>query len=420
MRSRMSGFSIEWRRLPPLRREVWTVDRRDFLRTTMLAGAGMTLAPRATQAADARIDVLLDEPIARIDPNVYGHFVEHLGGVVYDGIWVGERSRIANTAGIRQALVDRMRRLPKGVIRWPGGCFADSYDWRDGVGPREARPRRTNFWADGMGQRPDGPWKYDPNQFGTNEFVRFVPPLRGQSLPRGQPSQPARARLLPVGRVLQLARRIDDAGRPARQGRQRRAAAGALLGRRERELGLRRQPHGGGVRGRVPQVHGVGASLRRGVVVHRIGPNGGDLSWTRRFFSNLTAKGDGALGSMWGWGLHHYSWNVSRGATTDWDAGKGDALVYTTDEWYEMLAQANLMESLITGHWAVMGEIDRRHRVKLVVDEWGTWHKPGTEVHPRTISASSPASATRWSPVSRSTRSIAMPTRSRWPTSRSS
>jgi alpha-N-arabinofuranosidase len=79
---------------------------------------------------------------------------------------------------------------------------------------------------------------------------------------------------------------------------------------------------------------------------------------------------------------HHYSWNVSRGATTDWDAGKGDALAFTTDEWYEMLAQADLMESLITGHWAVMGEIDRRHRVKLVVDEWGTWHKPGSEVHP--------------------------------------
>ena len=137
------------------------MDRRDFLRTTMLAGRRMTLAPRATQAADARIDVLLDEPIARIDPNIYGHFVEHLGGVVYDGIWVGEQSRIANTAGIRQALVDHMRRLPKGVIRWPGGCFADSYDWRDGVGPREARPRRTNFWADGMEQRPDGPWKYD-------------------------------------------------------------------------------------------------------------------------------------------------------------------------------------------------------------------------------------------------------------------
>ena len=112
------------------------------------------------------------------------------------------------------------------------------------------------------------------------------------------------------------------------------------------------------------------------------GPNGGDLDWTRGFFTNLTAKGEGALGSMWGWGLHHYSWNVSRGATTDWDAGKGDALVYTTDEWYEMLAQANLMESLITEHWAVMGEIDRDHRVKLVVDEWGTWHKPGSEVHP--------------------------------------
>ena len=84
-----------------------------------------------------------------------------------------------------------MKRLPRGPIRWPGGCFADSYDWRDGVGPRDARPRRTNFWAGTPGQ-PDGPGKYDPNHFGTNEFVRFC------RLAGGEPYLAANLRSLPA------------------------------------------------------------------------------------------------------------------------------------------------------------------------------------------------------------------------------
>ncbi|HKZ00865.1 MAG TPA: alpha-L-arabinofuranosidase C-terminal domain-containing protein, partial [Pyrinomonadaceae bacterium] len=109
------------------------------------------------------------------------------------------------------------------------------------------------------------------------------------------------------------------------------------------------------------------------------GPNGGDLDWTRRFFTKLAERR--ALGSMWGWALHHYSWNVTGGRTTDWFKGKGDAINYPDEEWYELLGEADRMESLIEGHWNVMGEIDRTHRVKLVVDEWGTWFKPGSEVH---------------------------------------
>jgi alpha-N-arabinofuranosidase len=84
---------------------------------------------------------------------------------------------------------------------------------------------------------------------------------------------------------------------------------------------------------------------------------------------------------MWGWALHHYSWNVTGGRTTDWFKGKGDAVNYPDEEWYELLREADRMDSLIDGHWNVMGEIDRTHRVKLVVDEWGSWFKPGSEVH---------------------------------------
>jgi alpha-N-arabinofuranosidase len=109
------------------------------------------------------------------------------------------------------------------------------------------------------------------------------------------------------------------------------------------------------------------------------GPNGGDLSWSRRFFGRLAEKG--GFNRMWGWALHHYSWNVTGGRTNDWYQGKGDAIKYPDDEWYELLSEANRIEQLITDNWSIMGEFDRQHRIKLVVDEWGAWYKPGSEVH---------------------------------------
>ena len=116
-------------------------------RSFMLAAAGGLTAARTSFAADSRIEVLTQEPIGTISPDIYGHFTEDIGGVVYDGIWVGEDSRIPHIGGIRRQLVDHMQRIHPTVIRWPGGCFADSYDWRDGIGPRQERPRRTNFWV---------------------------------------------------------------------------------------------------------------------------------------------------------------------------------------------------------------------------------------------------------------------------------
>ena len=138
--------------------------------------ASNSFATRQSKMADARIEILLNEPIGKINPEIYGHFAEHLGGVIYDGIWVGENSKIPNVGGIRKALIDALKPIKPGVMRWPGGCFADSYNWRDGIGAKKDRPRRTNFWAGAQEwpkNAPDGPWKYDPNQFGTDEFAKF-------------------------------------------------------------------------------------------------------------------------------------------------------------------------------------------------------------------------------------------------------
>jgi len=118
----------------------------------------------------ATLDVLLDEQIrepdgkpAVISPMLHGHLTEHIGGVIYDGIWVGPDSKVAKVDGIRKALVESFKKIAPPVVRWPGGCFADRYHWRDGIGPAANRPRRFNRWSE----------RVEPNAFGTHEFIRF-------------------------------------------------------------------------------------------------------------------------------------------------------------------------------------------------------------------------------------------------------
>ena len=111
----------------------------------------------------AVLSIKLDEIIGTINPNIYGHFAEHLGRCIYPGIWVGERSKIPNVQGLRKDVVEALHRIGPPVIRWPGGCFADVYHWKDGIGPPDARSRRPNIWWGGE----------DSNEFGTDEFMRF-------------------------------------------------------------------------------------------------------------------------------------------------------------------------------------------------------------------------------------------------------
>ncbi len=128
-------------------------------------------------------------------------------------MWVGENSAIPNRFGIRAALFDRLREIHASLIRWPGGCFADSYDWMDGVGPIADRPVRTNFWEvdpDAARLHEQGPLIFETNRFGTNEFMRFCQ-LSG--------AQPARAQLRSLGRVLPLVRGQHGAGKDAGQRR---------------------------------------------------------------------------------------------------------------------------------------------------------------------------------------------------------
>jgi alpha-N-arabinofuranosidase len=352
--------------------------RRDFLRTAALV---CTPALRSAAATDGLIEVLVDEPIATIAPEIYGHFVENLGGVVYDGIWVGEDSRIPNIGGLRKELVEALRRVSPPVIRWPGGCFADSYDWRDGVGPRPKRPRRTNFWA-GAGEWPKnarrgGPQSFDPNQFGTIEFARFC---------RVTGAQPYFAANLRGSTAEEFNRWVEYCNSPAGTTTlaDQRAADGEREALNVRYWGVGNEAWGCGG-SFTPEDYATEflrftswvPGFQVPLALVGSGPNGNDLDWTRRFFEKVGRKGE--LDRMWGWSMHHYAWNASGGRTSDWSKGKGDALKFDAMQYYEILREAHQMNSFIEAQWWAMQEFDKRHHVKLVVDEWGAWHAPGTE-----------------------------------------
>ncbi len=362
------------------------VRRREFLRSTVV-GAGALLASRCipfaagVDSADigARVEVLPDEPLGTISNNIYGHFTENLSGVVYDGMWVGENSKIPNIHGIRKELVDEMRKIKPSVVRFPGGCFADSYDWRDGIGPADKRPRRTNFWQDEEAPGAPASHKYDPNQFGTNEFVRFC------KLIGSEPYLAANVRSLSAQ---DFYRWIEYCNSPAGSTTlaDMRAAAGFADPFNVRYWGVGNESWGCGGNF-TPQEYA--AEFRRWTTwVPRFhlepsfiasGPNVDDWNWTRGFLEEILKTGKGQLRSIYGMALHHYAWNLSRGATQDWVKGKGDALKFDVVDWYELLREGDRMEGLITGHWQIMGELDPEHRIKLVVDEWGPWYRPGGE-----------------------------------------
>jgi alpha-N-arabinofuranosidase len=365
------------------------LNRRDFLQQGAIGAVGLLLAPKAdgasvatSRSADSRIEVLFDEPLGAISPNIYGHFVENLSGVLYDGIWVGEKSSVANIDGLRKSLIEHMRKIKATVIRFPGGCFADSYDWRDGIGPSEKRPRRTNFWAMGESEKAPASHRYDPNTVGTNEFVHFC------KLIGSEPYLAANVRSLPASAFQQW---VEYCNSPAGSTTlaDARAAAGYPEPFRVKYWGVGNESWGCGGEF-TPQEYAV--EFRRystwlpsyGDNLNLIasGPNTDDWSWTREFLTEVLRKGPGGLRRIYGMALHHYAWNLSRGKTQDWVAGKGDALKFEAVDWYELLREGERMEGLVTGHWQVLSEFDHQHRVKFVVDEWGPWYRPGSEATP--------------------------------------
>ena len=312
----------------------------------------------------ATIEVLLTEPIATINPNVYGHFAEHLGRCIDEGFWVGEDSAIPNDRGVRLDTIAALREVGVPVLRWPGGCFADDYHWQDGIGPREQRPRRVNLW-----------WpKEEDNQFGTDEYLHTcrllgAEPYIAVNLGSGT-----------VNEALAWMQYCNDAG--TSEWARRRAANGHPAPYNVRWWGIGNENWGCG--GHFTPEEYAGAYRRFATYLRgyadtppfliACGPNGNDLDWTERFFTGLAAVPTRRQ-LVYGYGAHYY--------TDNRDERAGTATEYTEEQWYLLLWRAQAMETLVVQQRALLDRFDPERRIGLIVDEWGTWHPPTPGRHPR-------------------------------------
>ncbi|MCM2677375.1 alpha-N-arabinofuranosidase [Alkalicoccobacillus plakortidis] len=293
-----------------------------------------------------------------INKNIYGHFAEHLGRCIYEGFWVGEDSSMDHTNGIRNDVVAALKNLNIPVLRWPGGCFADEYHWKDGVGPRESRKRMVNTHWGGV---------VENNHFGTHEFMMLCEMLETEPYICGNVGS---------GTVQEMSEWVEymtfDGESPMANWRK---ENGREKSWELKYFGVGNENWGCGGNMR-PEFY---ADLYRQyqTYVRNYGENklykiaGGanvdDYRWTETLMREAGWLMDGLS-------LHYYT------IPGDFFKGKGSALDPSEKEWYITMQKALHMDELITKHSTIMDKYDPEKRVGLIIDEWGTWFdvEPGT------------------------------------------
>jgi alpha-N-arabinofuranosidase len=298
-----------------------------------------------------RILVLPHEEIGTINSFLHGHFAEHLGELVYPGVFVGADSPIPNTNGIRNDVVEALKPLNVPVLRWPGGCFADTYHWRDGIGPREKRPMRVNVHWD---------MAKEPNQFGTHEFIAFC------RLLGAEPYFAANLGSAPPEETRNWLEYCNFEGPSALA--EERAANGDKEPFRVKYWGIGNENWGCGGHMSPEQYASEFARYRTfarnypGTQIEAIacGPFDWYWEWTQKVFETLKQRN--SLQMMQGFAGHYYC------------GAAGTATEYNESQWLELLSKAAAMEGIVTGHRAIMDEYDPERKIKLIYDEWGAWH----------------------------------------------
>ncbi|MEK5260533.1 alpha-N-arabinofuranosidase [Paenibacillus sp. FSL L8-0663] len=292
-----------------------------------------------------------------INKNIYGQFAEHLGRCIYEGIWVGEDSPIPNTNGIRNDVVEALKKLNIPVLRWPGGCFADEYHWKDGIGPKGNRKRMVNTHWGGV---------VENNHFGTHEFFQLCELLDAEPYICGNVGS---------GTVQEMSEWVEymtfDGESPMAAWRQ---ENGREKPWKLKYFGVGNENWGCG--GNMRPEYYADLYRRYQTYVRNYGENriyriaGGanvdDYRWTE-----VLMREAGHL--MDGLSLHNYT------IPGNWE-GKRQALGFDEAEWFETMKKSLHMDELITRHSAIMDQYDPDKRVGLIVDEWGTWFltEPGT------------------------------------------
>ena len=326
-----------------------------FLSGSLLASSAGGLA-LAQDTRHATLTIRAGEPGAKISRHLYGHFAEHLGRCIYDGVWVGPGSTIPNTRGLRKDVVEALRKIRIPNLRWPGGCFADQYHWRDGIGPVEKRPRRVNIHWGGV---------VEDNTFGTHEFLDLceqigADPYVAANVGSGSPQEMAdwiEYMTFPGDSDLSLLRQANGRAQPWNVP----------------FLGIGNENWGCGGR-MTPEYYSdlyrrfsVYARDWGGNHLERVaaGPGGTELKW-------LDVLAGRVKEGVQGISLHYYTlgntWKDKLPATGFPESG-----------WYAVLRDALKIDKLLSDAETIMQRNDPSGRVGLYVDEWGTWYsaEPG-------------------------------------------
>ncbi|MDR2747292.1 MAG: alpha-N-arabinofuranosidase [Treponema sp.] len=312
-----------------------------------------------------RIVIKAQDGTVRISRHIYGHFSEHLGRCIYGGYWVGNdpeaMAGIPNTGGIRNDVVAALRHIKIPNLRWPGGCFADEYHWKDGIGPREDRPRMVNTHWGGV---------TEDNSFGTHEFLALCELLGCEPYICGNVGS---------GTVQELSQWVEycnfDGISPMAELRKKN---GRVQPWNVKFWGIGNESWGCGgnmtaefyadnYRRYAVYARNYGASKLYKIAC---GPSDSNYAWTRTLMEKTRSPAGPLLNGL---SLHYYT------VPGDWSS-KGSAVDFNEGDWFVTMKKAYFTAELLRKHGEIMDEYDPGRKAGLVMDEWGTWYdvEPGT------------------------------------------
>jgi alpha-N-arabinofuranosidase len=301
----------------------------------------ISLSSQTLSAQQTTVTMRADQKGGEISKHIYGHFAEHLGRCIYDGFYVGDTSSIPNTAGVRNDIIAALKNLNIPNLRWPGGCFADRYHWKDGVGPKESRPSIVNTTWGGV---------TEDNSFGTHDFLNMCKLLNTEPYLAGNTGS---------GTVQELSdwvQYVNFEGRSPMSDL--RVKNGQAKPWNVKFWGVGNEAWGCG--GNMTPEYYVGeyrkfATFMEGRDLYKVasGANVDDYHWTETLMKGIP------LNMMNGIALHHYSF-------PSWEK-KGPAVGFTEKQYFETMKTALRMEELITKHAAIMDKYDPTKKIGLIV-----------------------------------------------------
>lgn len=302
----------------------------------------------------------------RIEPEIYGHFSEHLGRCIYEGIYVGENSEIPNVNGMRTDVVDALKELKVPVLRWPGGCFADEYHWRDGIGPKEKRKKMINTHWGGV---------VEDNSFGTHEFMELCRQIGCKTYINGN---------LGSGTVQEMSEWVEYltfkgvspmADMRTENGHEEPWVVDYFgVGNENWGCGGNMTPEFYANESRRYQTYVRNYDEKHPIKKICCGANVDDYGWTegvlKTAYHHCAPQFHGLMDYL---SLHYYvhpeGWEI-----------KGSATDFNDQVWYKTMNKALYMNTLVERHGAIMDQYDPDKKIGMCVDEWGSWYtcEPGT------------------------------------------